>query len=425
MKINKRREFLKKTTSAALGVTIIPRHVIGKGFTPPSDRFNIGIIGLGAQSSGLIERISKISDARVIAGCDIHKKRLNRFSKLIENEYVKYKIKGTALIYEDFYKLIENPNIDGVVVSTPDHWHAIPSINAMKAGKHVYCEKPMSHTIHEGRAMENTAKKYNRILQTGSMQRSRADFRKACELVRNGYIGKIERIWVEVGNPSAPCNLPFQETPDYLNWDRWLGPAPLRSYHDIIVERDWFPNWRWYREFGGGILSDWGAHMFDIVQWSLGMDHSGPIKYEAPMEPTASRGLKMYYDNGIEVEHRNFGRGFAVRFFGSKGTLDISRDFFETNPKEILNLKLKSTDKKLYVSNNHENDWITSAKNGAKPICDAEVGHRTATICHIANLAYEFRRPLNWDPVNEEFIDDFEANLRRGKRYRKPYELKL
>tara|TARA_B100000886_G_scaffold146005_1_gene99254 strand:- start:3619 stop:4896 length:1278 start_codon:yes stop_codon:yes gene_type:complete len=425
MRINNRREFLKKATTAALGVTIIPRYVMGKGFTPPSDRFNIGVIGLGAQSSGLIERMSKISNARVIAGCDIHKKRLNRFRKLIDNEYVKHNIKGTALIYEDFYKLIENPNIDGVVVSTPDHWHAIPSINAMKAGKHVYCEKPMSHSINEGRAMENTAKKYNRILQTGSMQRSRADFRKACELVRNGYIGKIEKIWVEVGNPSAPCNLPFQETPDYLDWDRWLGPAQLRSYHDIIVEKDWFPNWRWYREFGGGILSDWGAHMFDIVQWALDMDHSGPIKYEAPMEPTASRGLKMYYDNGIEVEHRNFGRGFAVRFFGSKGTLDISRGFLETSPKEILNIKLKPKDIRLYISDNHENDWITSAKNSSKPICDAEVGHRTATICHIANLAYEYRRPLNWDPVKEEFINDFEANLRRGKRYRKPYELKL
>ena len=423
--INNRREFVKKTASAALGITIIPRNVMGKGFTAPSDMFNIGVIGLGAQSGGLIERMSKISYARIIAGCDIHQKRLNRFRILIDNEYKKHEIKGTALIYEDFDKLIENPNIDGVIVSTPDHWHAIPSINAMKAGKHVYCEKPMSHTIQEGRAMVKTARKYNRILQTGSMQRSRADFRKACELVRNGYIGKIERVWIEVGNPSAPCNLPFQETPDYLNWDRWLGPAPLRSYHDIIVEKGWFPNWRWYREFGGGILSDWGAHMFDIVQWALGMDHTGPIKYEAPMEPTASRGLMMYYDNGIEVEHRNFGRGFAVRFFGSKGTLDISRSFFETNPKELLNVKLKPTDTKLYVSESHENNWITSAKKGSKPICDVEVGHRTATICHIANLAYEFRRPLNWDPIKEEFIDDFEANLRRGKQYRKPYELKI
>ena len=422
---NNRRKFLKKTASAFLGITIIPRNVIGNGFIPPSDRFNIGVIGLGAQSGGLIERMSKIPEARVIAGCDIHQKRLKRFSKLIADQYKKYGINGTASVYEDFDKLIENSNIDGVVVSTPDHWHAIPSINAMKAGKHVYCEKPMSHTIHEGRAMEETARKYNRVLQTGSMQRSRADFRKACELIRNGYLGKIEKVWIEVGNPSAACNLPFQETPDYLDWDRWLGPAPARSYHDIIVETGWFPNWRWYREYGGGILSDWGAHMFDIVQWALGMDNSGPVKYEAPIEPTASRGLKMYYDNGIEVEHKNFGRGFAIRFFGTKGTLDISRSFFETTPKELVNIKLKPTDIRLYISESHENDWITSAKSGSKPICDAEVGHRTATVCHIANLAYEYRRPLNWDPVKEEFIDDFEANLRRGKRYRKPYELRL
>ena len=422
---NNRRKFVKDLTSAALGITIIPRNVMGKGFIAPSDRFNIGVIGLGAQSGGLIERMSKISDARIIAGCDVHQKRLNRFRKLIDTQYKKYKIKGAAKIYEDFDKLIENSNIDGIVVSTPDHWHAIPAINAMKAGKHVYCEKPMSHTIQEGRAMEKIAREYNCTLQTGSMQRSRADFRNACQLVRNGYIGKIEKVWIEVGNPSATCNLPFQETPDYLNWDRWLGPAPLRSYHDIIVEKGWFPNWRWYREYGGGILSDWGAHMFDIVQWALDKDHTGPIKFEAPMEPTASRGLVMHYDDGVEVEHRNFGRGFAVRFFGSKGTLDISRSFLETNPKDLLNVKFKPTDTKLYVSESHENDWVTSAKEGSKPICDVEVGHRTATICHIANLAYEFRRPLNWDPIKEEFIDDFEANLRRGKQYRKPYELKI
>ena len=422
---NNRRKFVKDLASAAVGITIIPRNVMGKGFIAPSDRFNIGVIGLGAQSGGLIERMSKISDARIIAGCDVHQKRLNRFCKLMDTEYKKYKIKGAVKIYEDFDILIENSNIDGIVVSTPDHWHAIPSINAMKAGKHVYCEKPMSHTIQEGRAMEKIAREYNCILQTGSMQRSSADFRKACEFVRNGYIGKIEKVWIEVGNPSAACNLPFQETPDYLNWDRWLGPAPLRSYHDIIVEKGWFPNWRWYREYGGGILSDWGAHMFDIVQWALDKDHTGPIKYEAPMEPTASRGLVMHYDDGVEVEHRNFGRGFAVRFFGSKGTLDISRSFLETNPKDLLNVKFKPTDTKLYVSESHENDWITSAKEGSKPICDVEVGHRTATICHIANLAYEFRRPLNWDPVKEEFIDDFESNLRRGKQYRTPYELKI
>ena len=422
---NNRRKFVKDLTSAALGITIIPRNVMGKGFIAPSDRFNIGVIGLGAQSGGLIERMSKISDARIIAGCDVHQKRLNRFRKLIDTQYKKYKIKGAAKIYEDFDKLIENSNIDGIVVSTPDHWHAIPAINAMKAGKHVYCEKPMSHTIQEGRAMEKIAREYNCTLQTGSMQRSRADFRNACQLVRNGYIGKIEKVWIEVGNPSATCNLPFQETPDYLNWDKWLGPAPLRSYHDIIVEKGWFPNWRWYREYGGGILSDWGAHMFDIVQWALDKDHTGPIKYEAPMEPTASRGLVMHYDDGVEVEHRNFGRGFAVRFFGSKGTLDISRSFLETNPKDLLNVKFKPTDTKLYVSESHENDWVTSAKEGSKPICDVEVGHRTATICHIANLAYEFRRPLNWDPIKEEFLDDFEANLRRGKQYRRPYELKI
>jgi predicted dehydrogenase len=422
---NNRRNFVKQTAAAFAGLSIVPRHVLGKGYTAPSDRFNIGIIGTGAQSSGLIKRFAKVEKARVIAGSDVHKKRLVKFTKNVAESNQKYGKSGTTEVHEDYRKLIENKDIDGIVVSTPDHWHAIPSIDAMKAGKHVYCEKPMSHSINEGRMMEKVARKYNRILQTGSMQRSRDDFRKACELVRNGYLGKIEKVWVEVGNPSALCNLPYEATPDYLNWERWLGPAPLRSYHKVIVEAHRFPNWRWYREYGGGILSDWGAHMFDIVQWALGMDHTGPISYEAPMEPTASRGLKMLYENGIEVEHRNFGRGFGIRFFGTEGTMDISRKYFETSQKELVDRPLKSTDERLYVSELHENDWITSAIEGSKPICDVEIGHRSATICHIANLAYEMRRPLRWDPVKEEFIDDFDANLRRGKEYRKPYELKL
>jgi predicted dehydrogenase len=421
---NNRRKFMKQTATAFAGLSIVPRHVLGQGYIAPSDRFNIGIIGTGAQSSGLIKRFAKIENARVIAGSDVHKKRLVKFTQNVTESNQKYGKSGTPEVHEDYRKLIENKDIDGIVVSTPDHWHAIPSIEAMKAGKHVYCEKPMSHSIHEGRMMEKVARKYNRTLQTGSMQRSSDQFRKACELVRNGYLGKIEKVWVEVGNPSAPCNLPYEATPDYLNWERWLGPAPLRSFHKVIVEAHHFPNWRWYREFGGGILSDWGAHMFDIVQWALGMDHTGPISYEAPMEPTASRGLKMIYENGIEVEHFNFGRGFGIRFFGTQGTMDISRKYFETSQKELVDMPLKSTDERLYVSELHEKDWIQSAIEGSKPICDVEIGHRSATICHIANLAYEMRRPLKWDPVKEEFIDDFEANLRRGKQYRKPYELK-
>lgn len=421
--VSHRRHFIKQSTAAVVGLSIIPRHVMGKGFVAPSDRFNIGVIGAGAQSGGLIKRFSGIPGVRVIAGCDIHSKRLTNFLSLMEEQYRQYDVEGTIQTYKAYQELLENQDVDGVVVSTPDHWHAIISIAAMASGKHVYCEKPLSHTIQEGRIMEQVARKTNRVLQTGSMQRSRPDFRKACELVRNGYLGNIEKIWVEVGNPSAYCNLPYEPTPEYLDWDRWLGPAPLRSYNSIIVEKDWFPNWRWYKEYGGGILSDWGAHMFDIVQWALGMDHSGPVRFEAPLEPTASRGLKMLYQNGVEVEHKNFGRGFAVRFFGTEGTLDISRGFFETSQPELVAMELKSSDERLYVSDSHEQDWINAIKKGTNPICDVEIGHRTATICHIANLAYEFRRALEWDPEKEEFNDDFEANLRRGKQYRKPYLL--
>ena len=419
-----RRNFIKKTAIGITGISIVPRHVLGKGFIPPSDNFNLGLIGTGGQARELVKRCSKIENCKIIAASDVHELKLKEFTKMIPEINQDKKINFTT--YQNYKYLISRKDIDGVIISSPDHWHAIQSLESMQAGKDVYCEKPLTHTIEEGRIMVNIARKYKRTLQTGSMQRSnqggKANWRKACEIIRNGYLGKTEKVWVDVGNPSAPCDLPYQPTPKYLDWDRWLGPAPMRSYHDILVEASWFPMWRWYKEFGGGILSDWGAHHFDIIQWALGMDNSGPINFIPPIEPTASRGLKMIYSNGVEVEHKYF-MPYTIKFFGSKGSLTINRDFWETDPKYVKNIKLKSSDIKLYNSSDHVRDWLNSIKNGTNPICDVEIGHRTATICHIANLAYELRRPLNWDPLREKFVDDIEANYRRGKVYRKSNEL--
>ena len=190
----------------------------------------------------------------------------------------------------------------------------------------------------------------------------------------------------------------YQPTPNYLNWERWLGPAPLRSYHREIVESARFPNWRWYREYGGGILSDWGAHMFDIVQWALKWTKVDLLNMKPPLNLPPLEILKMYYENGVEVEHRNFGQDLwndRNKMVKKMGSMDISRKYFEPSQKELVATDLKSSDTKLYVSESHERDWIKAAKADQKPICDVEIGHRTATICHIANqLAYEFRRPI-------------------------------
>ncbi len=419
-----RRKFIEKSALAIGAITIVPRHVLGRGFIPPSDIFSVGIIGTGAMGKGLANRFEGLEESRVIAVCDIDKKKLESFKESYQKAFAEIypdtQVRDLP-VYSDYAQLLDRTDIDGVVVSTPDHWHAAPAIDAMKAGKHVYCEKPMSHTIKEGRAMADASKKYGKILQTGSQQRSNEEFRKACELVRNGYVGEITKVLVNVGNPASPCNLPYHPTPDYIDWDRWVGSAPMRSFHPTLTETDWFPRWRWFREFGGGILADWGAHMFDIAQWGLGMDGSGPVEIVPPREPNAVKGLKMIYANGVEMIHEDFCRGYAVRFIGSEGSLDVSRSFLDSDPENIVTATLKEGDVRLYKSENHHLDWINSIKEDKKPICDVEIGHRSSSVCHLANIGYELRRALRWDPEKEEFIGDAEANFKRSKFYRKPY----
>ncbi|MGC6421930.1 MAG: Gfo/Idh/MocA family protein [Flavobacteriaceae bacterium] len=422
--LNSRRAFLRSTALVTGGIYIVPRHVLGRGYTPPSDFINLGIIGAGTQARGLANIFIDLEQTNVIAASDVNAKKMDAFVNSYISQHAKNNQSKTARDlhqYIDYLEMIERKDIDAVVVATPDHWHAKASIDSMAAGKHVYCEKPLSHTIREGRAMVNATKKYNRILQTGSQQRSEERFRKACELVRNGYLGKIKTVSVSVGNPYSACKLPYQPTPNHIDWDRWVGAAPMRPYHATLVDADFFPRWRWFKEFGGGIIADWGAHMFDIVQWALGFDHTGPVQFTPPREPNAVRGLSMLYENGIEVIHEDFCRGNAVRFKGEKGTLSVSRHFLDSDPAALVTATIGDNEIHLYQSAHHQQNWIDAIKNNTAPICDAEIGHRTASICHIANIAYELNRPVEWDPKNEIFIGDEEANLKRSKQYRTPY----
>ena len=423
-KSNSRRTFLKNALLASGGISIVPRHVLGQGFIAPSDRINIGVIGAGTQARGLSSIFVGLKDTQVIAACDVNTKKMDAFIESYLTATAKNNQPKTAKDlsqYLDYQDLIARDDIDAVVIGTPDHWHAKPAIDAMAAGKHVYCEKPLSHTILEGRAMVNAARKHQKILQTGSHQRSIEQFRKACELIRNGYLGKVKKVTVSVGNPYSECKLPYQPTPDHIDWDRWVGPAQMRPYHETIVEADFFPRWRWFKEFGGGIIADWGAHMFDIVQWALGTDNTGPVTFTPPREPNAVRGLSMVYADGVEVVHEDFCRGNAVRFEGEKGVLTVSREFLDSNPANIVSATIGKSETHLYKSEHHQQDWIDAIKQNTLPVCDAEIGHRSASICHIANIAYELNRPLSWNPQDEVFLGDDEANLKRSKLYRSPY----
>ena len=409
-----RRQFIKTSFKAGIAFTIIPRFVLGgKGYISPSDQITLGFIGTGKQGRGLADSFAPV--AKIIAGSDVDSQKLALFKSNVEKKYAEINhqpgFRGFSE-YSDFREILQRKDIDAVVIATPDHWHAVASIMAANAHKHVYCEKPLAHSIEEGRAMVNAINKNKVILQTGSMQRSWVNFRHACELVRNGYIGHVKEVLVNVGPAAIADDLPAQPVPSVLNWDRWVGPAPFKPFNSELsppVEQDVFPNWRKYKEYGGGILSDWGAHMFDIAQWGLGMDNSGPVKLFPP-DGKEYKFLTMVYENGILLKHQDFGRGFGVRFIGTKGALNISREYIDSDPANIATAEIKPNETHLYKSDDHYKDWLDAIRNNTQPICPAETGHRTSSLCCIANIAYWLNRPLQWDPKQEAFKNDAQAN---------------
>lgn len=418
-----RRDFIGKSALGAGAVTFIPRHVMGgTGFLTPGDRINLGYIGTGKQSLGLMRSIAGCPETMVLAACDVDQKKLVRFKDLAEKVNAEKLQGGKQPVdtYENYRELLERKDIDAVVIVTPDHWHAMIAIDAAKAGKDIYCEKPMALTVAEGRAMVLAARKYNRVFQTGNMQRSWRDFRHASEMVYNGYIGEVNEINVSVGDPVMACELPAEPVPETLNWDLWVGPSMFRNYNPILsphIENTNWPMWRLYRDFGGGGITDWGAHMFDIGQWALGMDKSGPVEF-IPPENRAKRGMQMKYANGTVMNHVNWGEGNAVQFLGSEGKIEVSRSFYRSDIAGLTEMELKESDKQLYRSDNHYQDWVDAIKNRTRPVSDVETGHRTASVCNIVNIAYDLERPLKWAPSHEKFIDDDDANRMLTRPFR-------
>ncbi|GHT46238.1 oxidoreductase [Bacteroidia bacterium] len=421
-----RRQFLGRGLAAAAALTIIPRHVMGGvGFTAPSDAITLGFIGTGVQSRGLAGEFAR--RAQIVAASDVYKSKLDRFKEHAEKALASAGKPSKGIkTYTDFRKLLADKSIDAVVIATPDHWHAINVIEAAKAGKDIYCEKPYSHTIEEGRLMVQAVEKYKRINQTGNMQRSWENFRNACQLVRNGHIGEITDVKVSCGPPPRKFDLKPEPVPAGLDWNAWVGPAVFNDFNWELappVENGMFPNWRNYKEYGNGMTADWGAHMFDIAQWGLGMDDSGPVAIYPP--DATHKYLTLEYANGVKVTHEDFGRGYAVRFIGTKGIIDISRETFETLPGNLSSHVFTDSEIKLYESNDHYQNWLDCIKSRQQPICTAEIGHRTASVCFLTNIGYELKRPLRWNPVKEEFVNDAEANKLRSGEVRKPWALEI
>ncbi|HLT72138.1 MAG TPA: Gfo/Idh/MocA family oxidoreductase [Cyclobacteriaceae bacterium] len=422
-----RREFIGRVAVLS-AFSIVPRFVLGgPGYRAPSDLLNLGFIGTGRQGTGLVKTFLRTGEAQCLAASDVYSAKLTNFLEQINKFYEESgqgKKEGCAS-YGDFRELLERKDIDAVVIATPDHWHAVHAIRAMKAGKDVYCEKPLALTIAEGRAMVKAARKYDRVVQTGSMQRSWPEFRQAVELVRNGYIGDITGVKVNVGGPPKDFDLQEQPLTAGLNWNAWLGPNTIyRPFHNDLAPTladTFWPKWRDYKDFGGGGMTDWGAHMFDIVQWALGMDESGPIRITPP-DGAEFKFLTYEYASGLRMTHEDFGKNNAIRFIGSKGQIDVQRRKIETTPAGLATQVIGANEIHVYRSEDHHKDWIEAIRKRSRPVCDVETGHRTASVCTLGNLAYELKRPLEWNPEKEKFKKDKEANKRRNRKMRKEFK---
>jgi predicted dehydrogenase len=427
-----RRTFIKHGLASALAAScaphIIPSAAFGSDFrSAPSERTTLGFIGMGMMNSGHLEAFLARDDTQVVAVCDVESTRLEASQSMVDDYYTDLSTSGRyecCRAYRDFRELLACDDIDAVVIATPDHWHALISVAAATAGKDIYCEKPMVHEIAEGRAVVNAARRHGCVFQTGSQQRSDFEglFRRAAELVRNGVLGELECVEIGVGPPPVEdYELPEERVPETLDWNMWVGPAPWRPYSSTLcpMNLDGWPHWRYYSDFGGGDFSDFGAHHFDIAQWALDMDDSGPVTIVPPDEKSRTR-LTYVYGNGVPMYH---GAESDVVFTGAKGRILVNRVFIRSEPETLLKTRLGPNDVHLARGCSHHDDWIHCIRTRQKPIADVEVGHRTATICCLGLIAYRLKRALEWDPVTERFVNDEDANRLLARPMRSPWHI--
>ncbi len=404
-----RRHFVR---GLGAGLALAPTYVPARAFGA-NDRIRLGFMGVGKMGiSHLRNGFLKMKDVEIRAMADVESTRLEMAVKLVEEAASAEQRKADVHASVDHQEMLDKNLVDAVVVATPDHWHTTQIIHAAKAGKHIYAEKPLTLTIEESELVIKAVRKYGVVLQTGSQQRSDPSgrFRLACELVRSGRLGKIRAVSMHFGPTAKPCDLPEEPMDQGLDWNRWLGQAPLRPFHRLLCPRGktesypFLPGWRDYREYSGGQVTDWGCHHLDIVQWALGADGSGPVAALPPPEgtPPDKGGAQLVYGRTIVgddvlVTHRTYGNG--VRFFGTDGELWISRRELITTPEEIGKAPLASGNVKLADGGgDHRRNWIDCTRSGKNPLCTVEVGAGSAAACHLLNLAYWSDGRVQWDP---------------------------
>lgn len=436
-----RRNFLRKSAAAlSAAVTapiIIPSSVFGAN--APGNRITFGAIGVGRQCIYAdLPEILGFSQAQVLAVCDVDSRRAHNAKRKVEQRYAGAAASGAYSgcdTYGDFRDLLARDDIDAVLICTPDHWHAIGAIAAAKAGKDIFLQKPLTYTIEEGRILSDTVRRYNRILQVGSQQRSDARFRFACELVRNGRIGKVHT--VKVGLPQDPSTTPqpTMPVPKQLDYDFWLGPAPWAEYtvnrvHPVTgYER---PGWLRISDYCLGMITGWGVHHNDIAQWGIGAEYTGPVEIKAKARFPRDglwdvhgrfRIEYTYADRTKVICADNDTNKQGVLFEGTDGWVYVGRGLIDAHPKSLLNCEIGPNEIRLYRSDDHKANLLECIRSRVQPVAPVEIGHRSCTTCILGYIAMKLERKLNWDPMNERFLNDDEANRMLSRPMRPPWKL--
>lgn len=437
----KRREFVLSSTAPMF----VPARALGRAGAPAaSNRVTLGVIGCGNQGTNDLFAFLQDERVQVVAVCDVNKQSAGywdgRFAgreparMTVDWTYgreVRSGVYKSCAAYEDFRDLLARKDVDAVLIAVPDHWHSIPVIQAARAGKDIYGEKPLSLTIGEGRSMVKAVVDHKRIFQTGSQQRSDARFRKACELVRNGRLGKLHTVrcglpggtpdFGRTGHRKAP-----EPVPEGFNFDMWLGPAPKAAYSPARCH----VNFRWVLDYSGGQITDWGGHHPDIAQWAMGTENTGPVEIrngkaewskDAPWNTATSFYFEAIYASGVKMIVSNAERG-GVTFEGTEGTVWVNRGAIEATPKSLLDVEFGAGETRLYRSDNHFRNFVDCVLSRKEPIAPIEAAHRSITIAHLGNISLRLGRDLKWDPSAERFADD-EANRMLSRPMRGEWKL--
>lgn len=423
-KLWSRRRFLGSTALGMAGMVALPQ-ILSSCKKEADTDIRLGFIGLGQQSMFLLNGFIQIQGVRVLAGCDVYGIKRTRFERRV-NEYYQRIGKGSEVkTYERYEDLLARKDIDVVVIAVPDHNHAMIAIAACKAGKDIYLEKPMTFTIKEGQELKKAVRDNNRILGIGSQQRSDPNFQHAVKLVQDGSLGKITLVNAYVGAPPKPYDLPEQPLPGDLNWDIWLGPLTSKIHFNNELdppisldppedEKIWGA-WRWYKEMGGGFTTDWGAHMFDIAQWGLGMDRSGPVE----ISPLGTEYISYKYGNGVIMTSEPFDEKLTkgVKFIGDAGWIEISRETFNASDPKFIPETVTEGAGPYETKIPHQVNFIEAVKGRKDPVVPVEIGHSSCTVCTLGNIAVELQRTIKWNPQSERFIDDTDGAATKLMHY--------